>query len=50
MYKKYELYASCNVLNKFVIEIRQRKSRMILHVCRDLLLVDHASVRSQAVA
>ena len=47
MYKKYELYASCNVLNKFVIEIRQRKSRVILHVCRDRLLVDNASVRSQ---
>ena len=46
MYKKYEVYASCYVLNKFVIEIRQRKSRAILHVCRDLLLVDNASVSS----
>ena len=44
MYKKYEVYASCYVLNKFVIEIRQRKSRVILHVCRDLLLVDNALV------
>ena len=46
MYKKYEVYASCYVLNKFVIEIRQRKSRVILHVCRDRLLVDNAFVRS----
>ena len=37
--KWYEVYASCYVLNKFVIEIRQRKSRVILHECRDLLLV-----------
>ena len=46
MYKKYEVYASCYVLNKFVIEIRQRKSRVILHVCRDLL-VDNAPVSSR---
>lgn len=44
MYKKFEVYASCYVLNKFVIEIRQRKSRVILHVCRDRLLVDNASL------
>ena len=36
----YDVYASCfYVLNKFVIEIRQRKSKVILHECRDHLVM-----------
>ena len=35
----YDANCCCYVLNKFVIEIRQRKSKVILHECRDHLLL-----------